>query len=223
MMKFYLLLTATFLSCPFLSEAQELAPIPIVTATFSTPEEEDSLRSIVLLAHEEARCTMDEIYQSYLRLKDTSLYKSLEEGWNGHEDFPKWLGAYEEDEARKQEIEERIKTLRDWLWEEEITYKIRLGLLSYCELTHSTAYTSQLNRKKVINLCPHWFRCRGKQQAATIIHELVHKMGFGHPRGTVTTPQAILLARKFPQKAIRSPENFEGLAESFYCQLYTRR
>lgn len=201
---------------PCLVKAQDY-PEPIIKGLPKDSALSDSMKTMVLASHDEAYCTINKVYNEFYDLVDNYEAEALDSAWNAHPDFPLWMGRCHKDPEFYEELGERISTLHDWLANHQITYQLRLGAFSYCELTHSTAYTSQLSRNKVINLCPYWLRCRSKQKAATIIHELVHKMGFGHPEGTTFPSKAIILARVDPHKACKSPENFEGLAESFYC------
>ncbi|MEO0899283.1 MAG: M35 family metallo-endopeptidase [Bacteroidota bacterium] len=189
---------------------------PLIQGTASHPEVPDSLQNQIYVAHEEAICTMRQILKAYNTLKKENP-DSLEQAWNKHTVFPKWLGRMEENKLKPEIVEKRFNILMDWLENDQIIYKVRLGGFSYCNLLHANAYTSQLTKRKVINICPFWFNNRQYQKVSTIIHELVHKMGYGHPKGTVMPSQALVLARTAPLKAAKSPENYEGLAEAYYC------
>ncbi|MCI4668264.1 MAG: M35 family metallo-endopeptidase [Bacteroidia bacterium] len=177
----------------------------------------------ILLAHEDAKRIMEDIVKAYQYISRFENTDSLVAEWNSHPSFPLWFGKVKDDPSFVFEVGKRLKILRDWLNNEQITYRLRLGALSYCELSHSTAYTSQLNKNKVINLCPYWLRCREDQRASTVVHELVHKMGFGHPGGATYPAKAIILARMDSQKASKSPENYEGLVESFFRDAQSNR
>ena len=164
--------------------------------------------------HREALCTLEKIYRD-----ESSIDESEERilTWNQHRFLTEWLGKQQVDGPPIADVKARLKEMIGWLEKQEIKYKVHNSSLSYCNLAHANAYTNALMRSRTINICPYWFEKSPRARAATIIHELVHGLGFGHPDGTVLPIDAYRLAKNEPFKARKSPENYEGLAREYYC------
>jgi hypothetical protein len=94
---------------------------------------------------------------------------------------------------------------------------------------HASAYAGRGGLRK-ISICPAFFgRDQTKTQAKTIIHELVHEIGFHHQLlknqsrgaggtgGATTTSQARQLTQENPGRARKNPTNYAELyATEFY-------
>jgi len=170
--------------------------------------------------HDRAICTLERIqriYDNKIIQPDTVERQVI--AWNSHPDFKKWFGRLpsEEGEAMMIEFEERLEEMIRRLSTDEITYKVRNGRLSFCQLSPTNAFVRRGPNARTIFLCPKWFEQNETQKVATLIHEVVHTFGFSHPMDTDTPLKAFRLAKKHPQLAIQSPENYESLAKLYVC------
>ncbi len=188
--------------------------IEIGKSTFSAPPSEGQVEQ-VQQSHEDATCTLEAIYGAFMTIWES---KEPVESWNEHRFFVEWLGRQKEGAPELSELKTRLETILGWMQNDEIDYRIHNSRLSFCNLAHANAYTNSVFSPRTINVCPYWFDQSPRERSSTLIHELIHALGFGHPDGVVLPADAFHLALRDAEKARRSPENYEGLANEYYCK-----
>lgn len=136
------------------------------------------------------------------------------DAWSAHPSFPTWFGT-----SRKhiliRRVRRRIHKLENWLDRGRIVALAHSSGDLGCR-DGRNAYAVLPRRPLKVHLCPPWFTWSASRRAAIIVHELVHELGFKHPKGATSETAARTLASRDSRKARRSPENFEHLYELYY-------
>ncbi len=187
-----------------------------------TSFQEERLCSAVRLAYAEARnvaAALDQIWYQKGILKTRRRRKA----WRNNSAISRWFGTKILTRRQIRVTRRRVKRILKF-FKRGITFVIvqqQTGKRSWlCKKTRR-AYAWGGSR---IFLCPSFFQDSTQARAITIIHELVHKIGWGHPRlrgsGSVKRnwghrDRALELARRFPMRARRSPVNFAWLYNEF--------
>lgn len=166
-------------------------------------------------AHQEATCTLEAIYSEFMVIWDSP---DRAASWNQHRFFVEWMGRQTADAPQLEEFKTRLETILHWMQQDEISYRIHNSRFSFCHFAHANAFTNSVFNSRTINICPYWFDQGARGRCTTVIHELIHSLGFGHPDGVVLPGEAFRMAIRSPEKARKSPENYEGLANEYYCK-----
>lgn len=136
------------------------------------------------------------------------------DAWSGNADFVTWLGTSTRIPLIRR-ARRRIRKLRRWLDRGRIVFVAHDSGDRGCAVASRNAFVVLPRRPLRIHLCPNWFDRAPSRQAAILVHELVHELGFPHPEGTTNQAEALDLARRNSRKARRSPENYEHLYEAY--------
>ncbi len=141
--------------------------------------------------------------------------------WRGNADVVRWFGTKTLTRQQIRITRGRIRRIRKALdrgiW--FVVVQHQEGKKAYVCDGGAFAYAYGGSR---IFLCPPFFTMSVAEMSRTIIHELVHRLGWAHPRlpGTGKVSSTIAhaeragsLARRFPVRARRSPVNFAWFFE----------
>lgn len=187
----------------------------------SLPQAIDSLPADLEKAHQGAICTLDRIIGQYQEKVWSPLDSSGRDpvaAWNEHPDFTRWMGRLgRKDTTAPREFLDLLLRLQRRLIDREIRYVMEDNFLGRCRLRNTRAYVRFGDDPPTIYFCPAWLEQSPGHRIATLVHETVHTLGYGHPRGTDTPLEALDLARNHPAEARVSPENFESLVELYVC------
>jgi len=188
-----------------------------------TSQQQESLCSSVRLAYTEARnvaAALDQIWYQ----KGLGKMRKRRGAWRNNPAIARWFGTKILTRRQIRVTRRRVKRILKF-FERGITFVIvqhQTGKRSWLCDEETRAYAWGGSR---VFLCPRFFQDGNlRARARTIIHELVHKIGWGHPRlrgsGHVSITathqdRALELARRFPMRARRSPVNFAWLYDEF--------
>jgi len=134
--------------------------------------------------------------------------------WEANAAFVRWFGVSERMPLMRR-TRRRIKRVRSWLANRRVRFIVRPPGSGRCTPT-TLAYVIVPRLPLRIHVCPAFFTTDREQRAATVVHELVHQLGFAHAGGITTPAQARAAAINSPRMARRSPENYENLCKEFF-------
>ena len=179
----------------------------------------DSLQVAIEAARKGSICTLDRligVFKEQVWLVPNEAQRIL--AWNQQPDLVRWMGIIEEEDSSEIEFFwQMLQDMRHRLTEKEVKFQLEDSWLGHCNLSDSRAFVKLRDREPTIYLCPAWLDQSPSHRIATVLHELVHTFGYGHPRGTDFPQEALALARDYPKLARRSPENYESLVELYIC------
>lgn len=141
------------------------------------------------------------------------------DAWEKNKTIETWLGKAKSGKIHQiRATRKRVRRIRDYLQSglRIVVVQHSEGKRSYLCGGANAYYTGD----RRVYLCPNFFNRNADAQARTIIHELVHRLGWAHARlpgfGKVSitsdhVAEAQSLARRFPRRARRNPVNIAWL------------
>lgn len=181
---------------------------------------EEAVEDAFRMAHRVAN-DMEEIW----RQNRPARHRKRQRAWFNNARFVKWFGDEKLTKRQIKVTRRRIHKIRKRLNNKQLRFVIvqhQSGRCSWgCSNGSNPTNAYMRFHRKAIFLCPNWFSNSDTRRAAIIIHELVHQHPFGSPFGrphfqSVDEDTAETTAKTNPQKARKSPENYEHLYELYF-------
>ncbi|MGB7449801.1 MAG: hypothetical protein WA892_11825, partial [Ornithinimicrobium sp.] len=160
-------------------------------------EIQDALTQALLMA-EAATAQMAGIWDQPGRVRRRR--RRREDAWARHALFVRWFGTSTRPLLIRR-LRRRMEKIRTWLDTGRIVVLAHDDGDRLCE--GANAFATVPRRPIKVHLCQSWFALSPTRQAAVVIHELVHELGFAHPSGATSPAAARAVAAAVSRRARR--------------------